>query len=480
MKKAFIKKEISLLVIFAMMFSLLSGLSINASAAQTKKSTVSGIIYYYTVSNKAATITSAEYKSGSSKTLTLPSKLGGYAVKTIASNATQFVSRETVVIPDSVETLEDCSIGNTKTKNVKLGKNLKTIKGDPFSRCNHLSSISVNSNNKYFMVSKSVLYNKSKTVLYKYPAAKIPASYTVLSSVKTISNRAFADSSKLKNITLGKSVKTIKADAFFASSALTKFAVNKNNKNFLVKDGVLYNKKKTVIVFYPCAKSGSSYTVVSGVTKVSSRAFADALKLTEVKLPSSVTEIASKAFSNAGKLKTLSLPSKLKTIGNNAFESTALTQVTAPKTLETMGSGAYEFCSKLKSVDLSKSKLTKINSRTFSDCEKITEIKFPKTLTAISTAFGNTAITKLDLPAGVTSVSNNAFSGCKKLSSIIVRGAETDISKCVPKEQYIAYADENDSNGYIAYKYNFTITAPKGSKAERFALENSIEFFELA
>ena len=482
MKKT-INKQLSVILTMVIFITSLFGISVNSFAAETKQSTVSGVIYYYTVKDKAATITSASYKdfNKQSKSLKLPAKLGGYAVKIIAENATQFLNAETIDVPDSVETLESCSIGTTgKTKNIKLGKNLKTFKGDPFASCNRLASISVNSKNKNFIVYKSALYNKSKTTLYKYPATKIPASYTVLNSVKTISNRAFSDSSKLKTLTLGKNVKTIKADAFLGSEALTKFAVNKDNKNFSVKDGVLYNKKKTILVFYPCTKSGASYTVLKGTTKISSRAFENASKITEVKLPSTLTEIASRAFSNAYKLKTASLPSKLVKIGSNAFEGTALTQVVAPKTLESIGAGAFECCKKLKSVDLSKSKLTKLNARTFAEAGKISEIKFPKILKSVTYGFiSATAITALDLPATLTGIPENTFIGCKNLKSVVVRGTKTDISKCMPREQYTAYRDDEDMDGYTAYRYKFKITAPKDSKAYQFAIENSIEFVEL-
>lgn len=478
-----INKQLSVILAAVIFITSLSGISMNSFAAETKKSTVGGIIYSYSVNSKAATIISATYKdvNKQSKTVNLPSKLGGYALKTVGENATMLLNAETVVIPDSVETLESCSIGTMgKTKNIKLGKNLKTIKGDPFASCNRLASISVNSKNKNFIVYKSVLYNKSKTTLYKYPAAKIPASYTVFNSVKTVSNGAFSDSSKLKALTFGKNVKTIKADAVVRCKSINKFSVNKNNKYFSVKDGVLYNKKKTTLVLYPCAKNGASYTVLKGTTKISSRAFENASKLAEVKLPSTLTEIASRAFGNAYKLKTASLPSKLVKIGSNAFEGTALTKVVAPKTLESVGASAYECCKKLKSVDLSKSKLTKLNARVFADDQKISEIKFPKNLKTVTKGFiTNTVITTLDLPVTLTVIPENTFIGCKNLKSVVVRGTKTDISKCMPREQYTAYRDDEDMDGYTAYRYKFKIIAPKGSEAEQFAIENSIEFVEL-
>ena len=472
------KRFLSMIIAMSVMMTSLFALTVTSYAA-TKKATVNGVVYYYTVKDKAVTITETCVKKAV-KILNVPSKLGGNAVKTLATNATIGAMPETVVIPNSVTTLENASVGMSLTKTVKIGTGLKTINGDAFERCTRLESITVNSKNKNFTVYKGVLYNKSKTALVKYPVAKIPASCTVLKSVKTIRAKALAGSSKLKTVNLGKNVKTIKASAFYCSLSINKFTVDKSNKYFSVKDGVLFNKKKTVIVFYPCAKSGTTYSVPKGVTKVSANAFADASKLTEVKLPATLITISTKSFQNAYRLKTATLPAKLKTIGAYAFEGTVITRVVAPKTLESLGSGAYRFCYKLKSVDLSKSILTKINSCTFQEDKSITQIKLPNTLKTIGTnAFQYASVTELDFPESVTKLSDKAFSGCKKLTSVIVRGTETDISLGMPRTEYTAYVDEYDDEGYTAYKYNFKITAPADSKAAQFAADNGIEFIEL-
>ena len=475
------KKLLSLLLSITLILSS-AAFSHTAFAAEWKSVIKDGVEYCYTVKDKAATITSTSPKKTSSKnsykTISIPSKLGGYAVKTLAAHSTD--CWENIVIPNSVETLEDASVGGYSTKTVKIGSGLKKINGDAFGGCNKLQSISVSSKNKNFTVYKNALYSKGKTKIYKYPASKIPESYTVISSVKTIGDGAFAYSTKLKTLTIGKNVKTIHSNMLNCTTSITKFSVDKKNKYFSVKDGVLFNKKKTTLVLYPCAKSGLSYKIPKGVTKISSRAFRFASKLGEVIFPSTLTEISSKAFQEAYKLKIADLPSKLKKIGSNAFESTAITKLVAPSTLESIGSSAFENCKSLKSVDLSKSKLTKISNRTFCGNTKLNEIKLPKTLkTVLNNAFGDAAITSLDLPASVTKM-EEAFGGCYKLKSVTVRGMNTDISNAgFYRTQHIEYRDDEDMEGYTVYKYYITITAKKGSKAEQFALDNGIEFTEL-
>ena len=477
------KKVLSLVLSFILIISCFL-ISSATYAGDLKNKTINGIVYYYKVKNNAAAIIDSAYADineiPEGNTLKIPSKLGKYPVKALEEHSVIAVSREVVAIPNSVESIKEHSVGNSKTKTVQIGSGLKTIQHDPFGECRNLEKISVNSKNKNFVVYKNALYNKGKTTLYKYPAIKIPKDVTILSSVKTIGEGALADSRNLKTVNIGKNVKTIKPYAFNASEKISKFVLDKKNKNLTVKDGVVFNKKKTVLIIYPCAKSKEKYTVPKGVSKIAEGAFEYSSKLKEIKFPTTLTEISNRAFRNAYKLKIAKLPSKLRKIGNSAFEGSALTEVVAPKTLEVLGSSAFEACGKLKKVDLSKSKLTKINASAFS-AGKINELKLPKALKEIgNNAFAGNAIVSLDLPESVATI-DHSFSGCSKLKTVIVRGMNTDISEGMPRKEYITYAEDDEDEDYPikAYKYSFKIQAKKGSKAEQFAIDNDIEFVEL-
>ena len=110
----------------------------------------------------------------------------------------------------------------------------------------------------------------------------------------------------------------------------------------MAKDGVLYSKDSTMLVYYPANKSDSLYIMPSSVGYLRSYAFNEALFLRDVrfsgqlkkipryafyqcplirsiKLPESVVEIISRTFVGCNILSTVFLPSKLQKIEDDAF-----------------------------------------------------------------------------------------------------------------------------------------------------------------
>jgi len=108
----------------------------------------------------------------------------------------------------------------------------------------------------------------------------------------------------------------------------------------------------------------TSVTLPSSMKEVSGYAFYGASKLTSVSIPSSVTSIGSYAFEFCTSLKSITIPASVKTIGNGAFygctalanvyfneglqivgayafENTALTAVSLPFTINSIGSYAF-------------------------------------------------------------------------------------------------------------------------------------------
>ncbi len=64
-------------------------------------------------------------------------------------------------------------------------------------------------------------------------------------------------------LVIGKNIKQIYLDTSLWKGELdiTGFKVDSGNKYFTIVDGVLFNKDKSELVYYPNAKKGASYTV---------------------------------------------------------------------------------------------------------------------------------------------------------------------------------------------------------------------------
>lgn len=94
-------------------------------------------------------------------------------------------------------------------------------------------------------------------------------------SLTTIGEDAFGgfDCETPYTVIIPKNVKKIDKYAFAACYGIKKFEVADGNKNFTAKDGVLFNKEKTVLISFPPEKGGETYTIPDGVKKISYGAF---------------------------------------------------------------------------------------------------------------------------------------------------------------------------------------------------------------
>ena len=166
----------------------------------------------------------------------------------------------------------------------------------------------------------------------------------------TIGDHAFASCTGLAGMMFPESIQTIKPGAFDSGSGLLNFEVNDNNLYFTTKDGVLYDKAKTTLLFYPPGRSGD-FTVPDGVTAIEDRAFASC-RLSGVNFPEGLQTIGEFAFSSSRALKKTTFPDSLQTIGGRAFlDCTGLKEITFPENLQIIGESAFYDCTSLSSLD---------------------------------------------------------------------------------------------------------------------------------
>lgn len=86
-------------------------------------------------------------------------------------------------------TFDDCVL----LAEITIPSTLETLLDTTFNGCSSLKTITVSANNQNFSSDGGVLYNKNKTMLIRYPSANTRTSYTVPSSVTSISSNAFRD-----------------------------------------------------------------------------------------------------------------------------------------------------------------------------------------------------------------------------------------------------------------------------------------------
>jgi hypothetical protein len=115
--------------------------------------------------------------------------------------------------------------------------------------------------------------------------------------------------------------------------------VDSGNSNYSSVDGVLLNKSRQTIIFFPPAKT--TFAVPSTVTTIGS-VFSES-RLTSVTIPASITVIPDNAFKGCSGLADVTFPSTVTAIEKEAFYGCSkLTQVTfLSETPPGMGTGVF-------------------------------------------------------------------------------------------------------------------------------------------
>ncbi|MBR5246706.1 MAG: leucine-rich repeat protein [Clostridia bacterium] len=122
----------------------------------------------------------------------------------------------------------------------------------------------------------------------------------------------------LTEITIPASVEKIEDYAFCNSVDLAKIEVAEGNENFSSKDGILYDKEQTTLIFAPASVDYSNVTFPETVTVIGKGAFVGAT-FEEVVIPEGVTTIGEAAFEKCENLKKITIPASVTEIADNAF-----------------------------------------------------------------------------------------------------------------------------------------------------------------
>ena len=161
--------------------------------------------------------------------VTVPAQIDGLTVTKVKDYAFYSCQAETIVLPDTVETIGQLVFPPT-VKELTLPGNLKEIAGDePFINCTALTAINVGEGSGEFSSENGVLYNKDKSKLIAYPIAKEDESFTAPASLKEIGFSAFCNNLHLKKADLT-GVERIATYAFDGCAALSSVKLSKSLK----------------------------------------------------------------------------------------------------------------------------------------------------------------------------------------------------------------------------------------------------------
>ena len=159
------------------------------------------------------------------------------------------------------------------------------------------------------------------------------------------------------------------------------------------------------------------------VTGIKEQVFSNCSALTSVSLPDGLTSIGNAAFEYCSSLATVSIGNGLTTIGNDAFSNcTSLTGITLPDGLTTIGNTAFSNCTSLTGITIPNT-VTSIGISAFEDCQALTAVTIPDGVTNIGrSAFRGceNAFTSVSIPDGVTEIGSYTFAYCYSLKRVTI------------------------------------------------------------
>lgn len=192
-----------------------------------------------------------------------------------------------------------------------------------------------------------------------------------------------------------------------AESGDFKYDVYENNTAVISE----YTGNEKDIVF-PDTVDG--YPVV-GIGKIDFRSRFKSKKIT-VKTGSNTLFISGSSFDYYYGIKKVVLNEGLTVIFRSAFGfAESLTEIVFPSTLEEIGDSAFYDCKKLKTLDLSKTKLRKISAGCFAECADTEKVILPETVCRIEKEafFRDKSLADINIPRALTEIDTTALSGTK-------------------------------------------------------------------
>ncbi len=184
-----------------------------------------------------------------------------------------FIAVEKVTIADTVKYIgKKAFSGCPMIKAINIPASVDEIGDCAFSttvgNASNLEKITVDKGNKFFTVEDDILYNISKTVLYKVPSKLNIEKLDVISSVNSIKPEAVTNCTSLKEVNLPVNVNRVGERAFNNCKNLQKVVVNNKDCELAIKsipdnEGLeLYGYKGTNVELYAQRNGYSNITFV--------------------------------------------------------------------------------------------------------------------------------------------------------------------------------------------------------------------------
>lgn len=348
----------------------------------------------------------------------------------------------TFEIPQGVETIGTAAFsGCTKLTKVVITGTVSTIEKEAFKGNTSITTVEFDEDGQPLTICESAFYSctslSSLTLpqilikLEKYAFGATSSLTEVTINTKGIGDPPAVDFASgafstekgvyyVTDITLGAEAPFFDVSGVFGKQ-LRNITVHEDNPYYASEEGVLYDKGKTEIVFYPYEREGVC-DLPETLVKIGENVFADRTALTGVTIGKNVTTVGAGAFNGCTKLEYVRFAdggTEDLAIGDTAFKKCSLlTEVDLPTRLKSIGANAFQSCTKLASVTFPEG-LETIGAAAFNGCGALTSVALPSTLKQIDLQEEDSYLNANDKG------SLNMFVGCASLTTLTVHASNT-------------------------------------------------------
>ena len=378
--------------------------------------------------------------------------------KTILYATLGNINKETLIIPEGVESIEENALNYTSVKYLSLPSTLKIVRNYAFAWNYSLQEVTFN--NSPTKIEGQAFYQNNALNKVNFG-----------NQIKEIYNYAFSHSI-LKEIQLPKTIEYVSTYSFADIPSLENVIYDTEEGEYRSLDGILYNKQMTEVIIFPPAKEGivtlaSSLTYINPGQFIGNKTSSFVIENNDkymavndivyskdgktliiapgnkknVVIKAGTTQIGQSAFQKNQAIKSVIINDELTSIGMNAFKSTSLTEIEFGARVKIIEDYAFQE-SKLVNVQFNES-IETIRSYAFSNILSLENLVLPGSLKLIdyfsfsylpsleTIAFNegletigayafldNDALQEIRLPNSLKLIEYNAFNSCEGLEKV--------------------------------------------------------------
>lgn len=387
-------------------------------------------------------------------------------------------SLEQVELPEGLRSIGQEAFGWCKSlTNLELPYDVVTVGSNAFRGCSSLTMAKIPSG--VCCINDSTFYGCSSLETIDLPDSLVRigdgafewceslSSLTLSESVEIIGRRSFANCSSLQAIELPSRMSVIDDALFSGCTSL---------RSIKIPDNVC---KIGECAFGWC-ESLESIDIPKSVNDIGAGGFCGCISLREIVLPNDLPRIADDAFSGCSQLDNVIIPENVTTIGRNAFaRCESLGAINIPQGTMSIGEFAFSYCTSLTSISIPES-IVSIGYEAFLACDSLEAVHINDLGKWCNISFGCGAnpcnssarlflggeeLTKIEIPQGVTRISDYAFEYCSNITSIVLPESLTSIgsyafSRCENLIDITMYGaiEEIGENAFAFYNANTKLT----------------------